>query len=52
MNKKWKTIKGFKKVIDDIYQVSYEGEVRIKKTKEILHKKLQIKRIIHIMQLV
>lgn len=42
--KKWKTINNFKNVIDDYYEVSYEGEVRIKETKKILHKKIVSKK--------
>lgn len=42
--KKWRTIKNFKNVVDDMYQVSYEGEVRYKKSKDLIHKKIANKK--------
>lgn len=42
--KKWKAIKEFKKVIDDYYEVSYDGNVRRIYDKKILHKKIALKK--------
>ena len=42
--KKWKTINNFKNVVNEEYQVSYEGEVRNKITKELLHQKIANKK--------
>lgn len=42
--KKWKTVKDFKDVINDTYQVSYEGDVRYKKSKEHIHQKIANKK--------
>lgn len=42
--KKWKTIKNFKNVVDDMYRASYEGEVRYKKSKDLIHKKIANKK--------
>lgn len=39
----WKPIVGFKKVIDNLYEVSNDGEVRNMMTKELRHKKLATK---------
>lgn len=44
MKKEWRTIKHFKQVVDDMYQVSYEGEVRYKKSKKIIKQKIANKK--------
>ena len=44
MKKKWKTINNFKDVINDTYQVSYNGEIRYKNTKETIHQKIANKK--------
>ena len=41
----WKTISGFKHVIDDLYSVSNTGEVRHNPSGKILHKKIAMKKI-------
>lgn len=47
---KWTTIKNFKNIVDDIYQVSCDGEVRCKTTKKFYIKRYQIKRSTHTTQ--
>ena len=42
--KRWKTIKNFKDVVDGIYQVSYDGAVRYKSSKEYIHQKIANKK--------
>lgn len=44
MKEKWKTIRNFKDVKDDIYQVSNYGNVRHKSTKKEIHKKIANKK--------
>ena len=44
IKRKWKTIKHFKNVVDGIYQVSNDGEVRIKGDKGFIHKKIANKK--------
>ena len=41
---KWKTIKNFKNIFDNEYEVSNYGNVRIKLTKQLLHKKIANKK--------
>jgi hypothetical protein len=41
---KWKTIKNFKDVEDNIYQVSNYGYVRLKSNKELIHMKIANKK--------
>lgn len=40
IKKKWKVINNFKDIVNDTYEISYEGEVRKYSSKEILHKKI------------
>ena len=41
---KWKTIENFKNIFDNEYEVSNYGNVRIKLTKQLLHKKIANKK--------
>lgn len=41
---KWKTLKGFKNVTDNKYQISNHGNVRKRKSKELLHLKIACKK--------
>lgn len=41
---KWSTLKGFKNVVDNKYQVSNHGNVRKRKSKEVLHLKIACKK--------
>lgn len=41
--RKWKTIKNFKKTVDNVYEVSNDGLVREKKTKKERHQKISTK---------
>lgn len=42
--KKWKTINDFKDVINDTYQVSYDGYIRYKHSREPVHQKIANKK--------
>lgn len=41
---RWKTIEGFKDVIDNLYEISDNGDVRWKSSKDMIHKKIANKK--------
>ena len=41
---KWRKIHDFKNVVNDLYEVSYDGDVRDARTKSLLHKKIATKK--------